>query len=516
LGGDPDDRRHGGHDRDGMNAYKLTYRGSSLALALVAAAWVAACGQSGDKSGATADRQVTLRLSMPDQSDKLGTAFANGVVERSGGSVRIEIGRGYSDELPANELRLARALEEGRAEIGYLPARAWSAAGIPAFKALHAPFAITTDEATQALASGPIARTLLDALPDSVVGVALVPAEPRRILAVRAPLSPAAFRGLRLRIFDDPQSAAAIEALGATPIQGMLGDDAFTALRDGRIDGAESAPKFILTQGYWNHARHLSGYGVFPKFESIVVSRAAWERLSAEQQAAVRKAAEETVRTASATVAAQERSGLRQLCAAGTEITVPTPAQLRELAAAAEPAAAPLESDETATDILAAIRELPGAGPQPLTAPLPPECAARASSNRREARNAPTTIPDGVYVVNVTAEQFRAAGAVGPQVEDDITFTTRYRDGRWTQTQSPTFPDQCADDPTPSHPACSGTFRVDGDEVTFVWSKATIPPVPAPATFKWSYFDRVLRFKPVAVPEPTDLAIYGQPWRRIR
>jgi hypothetical protein len=79
------------------------------------------------------------------------------VAERTGGSVRVELGRGYDSELPATELRLARALEAGRAEIGYLPARAWSAAGIPAFRALLAPFAVTTDETAQALATGEIA-----------------------------------------------------------------------------------------------------------------------------------------------------------------------------------------------------------------------------------------------------------------------------------------------------------------------------------------------------------------------
>ena len=499
-----------------MEASTLIHRVLSIVAVAAVAAGAAACGSQGaDKSGASAEPQVTLTLETPDHSDKLGTTFAAAVAERSGGSVRVELGRGYDSELPANELRLARALEAGRAEIGYLPARAWSAAGIPAFRALLAPFAVTTDETAQALATGEIARDVLATLPDGVVGLALVPAESRRVLAVRPPLSPADFRGLRLRVVDDPQSAAILEALGAHPVQGLRARDVTTALRDHRLDGAESAPTYILTNGYWNHARHLSGYGLFPNFQSIVLSGAAWQRLSAPQQAAVREAAEDTVRSARAVVAAREGSDLRQLCAAGTRIAIPTARQLQELAEAAKPAVAALANDGAAAQVLDAIRGLPGAGPQPLAAPLPTGCKTRDEADRPESRTAPATIPNGVYVVKVSAAQFRAARAVGPQYENGWTVTTRFRDGRLTQTQTPTYPDQCPDVPTPSDPACSGTYQIDGDEVTFVWSD-TPPPVLAPETVKWSYFDGVLRFEPVDVADPASVAIYGQPWRKVR
>src|SRR5262249_20928684 len=108
----------------------------------------------------------------------------------------------------------------GTVEIGYVPARAWAAAGIPEFQALLTPFVITTEEASQALVKSPIAHSILDSLPRSVVGLALVPQEPRRILAIKPPTSAATLRGLRIRVVDNPQTVADFKAVGAQPVEG--------------------------------------------------------------------------------------------------------------------------------------------------------------------------------------------------------------------------------------------------------------------------------------------------------
>src|SRR4051794_7950160 len=432
----------------GMNAHWSRY------IALLLAAGLAGCGSGGaDKSGARGDPRVTLTLQMPDAGDKLGVAFADAVARRSDGSVRVKVGTGYSSVVPANEVKLAKALEAGRVDMGYLPARAWSA--VRAFGALLAPFVVTTDTAAQALATGAIARDVLAALPHDVVGLALVPAETRRVLAVRAPLTPEAFSSLRVRIVDNPQAAAAFEALGAAAVQGLDANETTDALDRHAIDGVETAPEHILTNNYWSTARHLSGYGVFPKFQSIVLSRAAWERLSGTQQAAVRAAAADAVRAAPEMLAAREQTNLRQRCGAGARTDVPTTAQLDALASAARPALERLASDRDAARVLDAMRALPGAGPQPLATPLPSRCTATAVNH---AHSTGPPIPEGVYVVKVSPAEFAKTGADKPKFEQAWTLTTRLRRGRWSQTTKPEFPDECV-------PVCAGRYTVDGDEV---------------------------------------------------
>jgi TRAP-type C4-dicarboxylate transport system substrate-binding protein len=463
--------------------------------ALLLVAGLTACGSAGaDKSGARGERRVTLRLEMPDAGDQLGVAFAAAVAKHSGGSVRVQVGKGYSSILPANELKLAKALEAGRVDAGYLPARAWSSAGVRGFDALLAPFVVTTDATAQALAEAPVAHDVLAALPHGVVGLALVPAEMRRVLATRAPLTPADFASLRVRIVDNPQAAAVFEALGAAPVQGLDADEAGDALERHAVDGVESAPENILNNTYWSAARHLSGYGVFPKFESIVLSRAAWERLSRTQQEAVRTAAAETVRMAPAVIAAHEQTNLRQLCAAGVHVDVPTAAQLDALVEAAGPALA-------STRVLAAIRALPGAGPQPLASPLPSACTKPAAAVRESGG---PSIPEGVYVTKVTPADFAKTGADKPKFDRTWTLTTRFRDGRWTQTTKPAFPDECV-------PRCGGAYTVNGDELTITWEE----PAGPPETMRWSYFGGVLHLEPVDVTDSGELAILAQPWRKV-
>ena len=491
----------------------------AVAAFVAGALGLAACGGSGSgsvsKSGAKAGTAQTLTIAIPDADDALARSFVAAVGRRTGGSLRLDQRPGYSSMDPAAELKLAKDLEAGKVDVGYLPARAWAAAGVPGYRALLAPFRITTDAAAQAVATSPVARSLAGALPGSVVGLALVPGETRRLLSARPAVEPGDWQGLRVRIVDNPQTAADLEALGAEAVQGLFSREVPAELRDKRLDATETAPGSALGNGYQDYLHHLSGYGLFPKFESIVVSRRSWDRLSGEQRKALEAAALETLGAAPAALATQEQSNLRQLCAAGVRVTVPTRQQLSALAAAARPVIDELKTDEAAAGVLAQLDAVPGSGPQPLAAPLPDGCSRSAGTTF--VHRGPARIPDGTYEVKVPHEEFQAVGAdVPPFDRSDVTFWTMIRDGRFINTQKPTAPDQCATKPTKAHPACVGTVEIDGDTLTFRWEPPTPPPVPAPETVKWSYFDGELHFRPVDVADSVSRVIYSHPWRRIR
>ncbi len=68
--------------------------------------------------------------------------FAKRVAARSRGLLKIEIVQRYPNAVPANEARLARNIRSGKVAFGFMPARSWSMAGVPAFAALQAPFVI--------------------------------------------------------------------------------------------------------------------------------------------------------------------------------------------------------------------------------------------------------------------------------------------------------------------------------------------------------------------------------------
>jgi TRAP-type C4-dicarboxylate transport system substrate-binding protein len=471
---------------------------SGICATIACAVALAACG-SADKSGAPVKRSVTLTLQMPDAGDALGERFAAGVERRSNGSVRVRIDRAahYDSSDPAAEVKLAGALEAGEEDVGYLPARAWAT---PAFKALLAPFLVTTYPAAQTVASGPIADRALATLPKSVVGLALVPSQLRRVLANRPPVSLDAFTGLRVRVIDNAQAASDFEALGAVPVQGLRSGDVYRELQAHRLDGAESSPAFVLENSYTQVAGYLSSYALFPKYESIVVSARAWGELSGEQRDAVRAAARDTVASAATALPAQERDQLARLCRAGIRVATPTTAQLDALAEAAQPAASDLD-----TRTVDALRALPGAGPQTLATPVPRDCTAPApAAPARQPRAA--TFPEGVYVTTDTAEDFERGNVTNPDFQTDITYRTTLRDGHWYQTQKPNFPDQGP---------FSGTYTVHGDEIRFVMLHAGGDLV-APETVKWSYFDHRLRFTIVDVADSASRVLYtAHAWRKV-
>ncbi|HEY3613775.1 MAG TPA: TRAP transporter substrate-binding protein DctP, partial [Gaiellales bacterium] len=350
-------------------------------LACIGLCALTACagGSAGaNKAGAKVDRQVTLRLEMPDAGEPRGLFFAQAVARRSGGSVRVRIDVGrYSSGHAGSELALARALEGGHEEIAYVASRAWASGGLPAFQALLAPFLITTGAAGQRVATGPIARRVLASLPHSVVGLALVPDEPRRVLARYPPSSLAAFSGTRIQTVGNPRAAAAFAALGAVPAKGLITSGQIRqAIFSGSLDAVESSPSSILANAYSTRATYLSAYAVFPKFASIVVARATWQRLSPAQRTAVRAAAADTVAAAGRELPAQQRTELAQLCRAHVKITRATRAALATLQEASEPSLAGLVADPASAGVLTALYRLPGAGAQPLATPLPAACRA--------------------------------------------------------------------------------------------------------------------------------------------
>src|SRR5262249_51194766 len=158
------------------------------------------------KSGASVHSTVTLRfVRVEDGGDLPGSYFGKAVARRSGGSVKVELDTRRRAKLPtANELALARDVRDGRVDAAYLPARVWAREGAPAFEALLAPFAVTTFRTADALATGRVGKAILQTLPHSLVGIALVPSEPRRVLASIRPLTPKALAGLRRSLAHNP------------------------------------------------------------------------------------------------------------------------------------------------------------------------------------------------------------------------------------------------------------------------------------------------------------------------
>jgi TRAP-type C4-dicarboxylate transport system substrate-binding protein len=475
-------------------------------IGVVAAGCGSSDGTSRNKAGAeAAATQRVLRVESTNAGSPEALHFAERIEARSGGALKADIHQRYPADLPANEARLARAVRAGEADFGILPARAWPVAGVPAFAALQAPFVLGDYDVASRAIAGPAGTVLRDALERAgVVPLGLVPTELRRVLAVEPLLTAEDFRGLRIRISDNATSAADLRALGAEPIEGVATEGVLDGLKRGRLDGVEIAPVWAVNNHYWRDARHITAYALFDSVDTLVASSAAWERLSASEQGAIRAAADDTVRF-SRTLPDRDTASLEQLCRVGVRVTTPAAAQLQAIADATEPVRAALRSDPETANVMRLLEATDGTGPQA----LPPPSACSAAAGSVEETDDSATIPNGVYVTETSRQDYQSRGEFSWSAPV-YTWTTRLRDGRWVRTVVPEFEDQVGDVDG------AGTYEVHGDEVTFRYTHPEVD-ANAPETLRWSYFQGQLTMEAVNVTDRGARIIYtAHPWRKLR
>jgi TRAP-type C4-dicarboxylate transport system substrate-binding protein len=495
----------------------MTIRMPGAAAALAAAVvGLAGCHGTGslNKAGAVRPAVTVIRLQMPDNDEGYGSYFAQAAARYSRGTLRVVVDvSGYPSRVPANEARLVAALRAGRVGFSFQPARDWAAAGLSGFEALDTPFLVTTVRASDLLAASPVAAALLRELsPLGLVGLGMVPSEPRQILSTRPLIAPAAFQGIRVRITDNSETAALMKAIGSRPVQGLAAQQVGVLLRSGSLTGVENGPYYISSNSYNAEAHYLTSYALFPKFETLVATRQAWLALTPAQRTAVRQAIAATLGRAHTALPGNEGQDLARLCTNGVILDEPSPAQL---AALAREAGGPTANAEVAATFRMIRADVPGTGPQLSPIPVPTPCRtaqtlAQAISLHRlglPARSSRqgATIRPGNYATTVTVADLRAGGVYGADWNKPITYTYHmHADGKVEQTQVPDYPDQ-----GPIY----GHYVVHGDEVTFIWNAAS---GLTPEKLRWSYFRGQLTFGIISVQDSTGQVQYvAHPWHKV-
>ena len=120
--------------------------------------WADPCGSPSDRSRGRCGRlrrqqrqgrRVEERHADARRSgrcQRLDGRLRSGGERRAKGTLEIEVdGDAYSSADPANEARLAAALQNGVRDLTVLPSRAWESQGVKTFRALQAPFLVSQD-----------------------------------------------------------------------------------------------------------------------------------------------------------------------------------------------------------------------------------------------------------------------------------------------------------------------------------------------------------------------------------
>jgi TRAP-type C4-dicarboxylate transport system substrate-binding protein len=467
--------------------------------AVVAAALAASgCGHggNGDKAGAS-KAPTTLRLGAGDDADQPDARFvrhfAKRVQELSGGSLVVQIDWDAAGQDVADyEARVARMVQGGRLDLGWIGSRAWEGLGVTSFKALQAPFLVTDRQLLNEIATGPIATRMLAGLQArDLVGLALVPDRLRYPFGARhAFASPRDFEGARLRVFPSRASEQLVRALGAQPVH-ISGDATAEAVASGAMDGAEAS---LGTNSPDEGESFLAAnVALFPKALTLFGNRESLAELHAEQAAAIRRAARDTAAFAAAK-GIPESVLLRRFCNSGPVTVVnATSADLSALRRRAQPVYDMFERDPQTRALISAIRSL-GGGSTPAARPAP-GCTAPTSAAEGPAED--PSVLDGTYHWRITPEGAQAAG--GARNDPDVGTVGRMtlRDGRWLM-----------GDVEPEK--YSGSYEIRGPFLVFDW-------VGRKLTFRFRRDeDGGLRLRPIPPIDRGDAVVMaGGPWRRV-
>jgi TRAP-type transport system periplasmic protein len=403
------------------------------------------------------NQPITLRLAVADPQGRPSDPYVREFIEQvktlSNGSITIEpIWDAAADTTPSSEPGVIKALKEGQYDLGLAGARAFDTQGITSFQALQAPFLITNDALSKAVATSEIATRMLDSMSSSgVVGLTLWPEDLRHPFSVvpdKQILSPEDFTGLNVRATPSDLTYALLEAFGASP---MLTNSDYQAAESG------------LRQGFSLKGTPIATGNVvfFPKFQVLFAHGGAFEKLSNAQQNILHEAAIATQEKAIAEHPSEVEAATAW-CADGRFIVMATDEQVAAFEAAAQPVFAKIEQDPFNSEMIAAVREL--------KANTQSSAGAGACAPGAETEGwSDGLLPNGTWTVEMSIEDIVGMGVLqSDAVGWAGVYTWTFQDGnavlraqadmhyeceatygvveyfvRITYSDSPSFPDVC-------------------------------------------------------------------------
>ena len=270
---------------------------------------------------ATAAAKTTMRISISTaQNSHQGVAidtFAKEVEKRTGG--RYKVHTFYNGAL-GGERESIEAVQLGTQELTFT-----STGPVPNFvpetRILDVPFLFRDKAHARAVLDGPIGQEMLAKF------------EPKGIKALgwaengfrhmtnnkRAVNAPDDLKGLKMRTMENPVHIAAYKGFGIVPTP-MAFTEVFTALQQGTVDGQENPLSVITAAKFEQVQKHLSLTGHVYSPAVILMSKAAFDKLSAADKKHFIDAAAEGIKANRARVDEDDARGVADLKSTGMQV----------------------------------------------------------------------------------------------------------------------------------------------------------------------------------------------------
>lgn len=259
----------------------------------------ASTAPAGDAAVAASDPKVTLVYAEVNPLDTIvgqtGSHFKEKVEELTGGSVVVDV---QASGVLGSENDVLDAILGGSTsiDISRISAFALTSYGCNKSKLLSIPFTFENRAHFWNFANSELAPEFLNepqelGLP--VRGIFYGEEGFRHFFTVKPVSGIADFKGLKLRVSNDPVMNGMVEGLGANPTVVSFGE-LYSALQTGVVDGAEQPIANYKSNAFPEVANNLILDGHTLGAVQAVITDNAWNKLTENQQAAVMEAAADT------------------------------------------------------------------------------------------------------------------------------------------------------------------------------------------------------------------------------
>lgn len=273
----------------------------ALMMAAIMVLGLTACGgkeeaASGDNGGASAAEPVVLRLSTHvnevNASGWQVKKLAEHVKEVSGGAMEIDL---YFDGQLGGQTENCEGMIAGTIDMSIMDSGTLANYD-PRIGILDMPYTFENKEQCRTVLANGLEETLANWVTETcgIRPISLQCTMFRNSFVDGKVISDVnAFKGVKMRIPDNPSMKICFEALGATPVA-MPSGEAYTAIQTGVADACEGPYDFVYEAKFYEVAGTCSLTEHVLCCTAICISEASWKKLTAEQQGWLSEAVEKT------------------------------------------------------------------------------------------------------------------------------------------------------------------------------------------------------------------------------
>ncbi len=168
---------------------------------------------------------------------------------------------------------------------------------IPELNVFNMPFVFRDEEHMRKVIDGPLGKEMLDKITANprtkLIALAWMDAGSRNVYTERPIRTPADLKGLKIRMMGNPLFVDTMNAMGGNGISMGFGE-LYNGLQTGVVDGAENNEPTYFTHNHYTIKKFFSKTEHLIIPEILVFSKAAFDKLSKEDQELVKKFGAET------------------------------------------------------------------------------------------------------------------------------------------------------------------------------------------------------------------------------